>query len=128
MHDFPTLRSSDHTPVGCRCRAAGRASTAASATWSTSAASPPEAPMTESAPRWGGVDLVVAFVVAQPAPALGFGLFALAPGLPASAPDTDALPIRAVALLPVQRWLGIPGVPPVAPRPRGPGPRPDLDP
>src|SRR3546814_15762691 len=117
MHDFPTLRSSDHTPVGCRCRTAGRSSTAASATWSTSAASPPEAPMTESAPRWGGVDLVVAFVVAQLASALGFVLLALAQGIPASALDTDALPIGEVALFPVPLWPALLRVPPASGRP-----------
>ena len=37
--------------------------------------------MTESAPRWGAVDLVVAFVVAQLASALGFALFALHVGI-----------------------------------------------
>jgi membrane protease YdiL (CAAX protease family) len=82
--------------------------------------------MTESAPRWGGVDLVVAFVVAQLASALGFVLFALAQGIPASELDTDALTIGEVALLQVPLWLGLLGVPLVATRLRGNGPRRDL--
>src|SRR3546814_7159954 len=82
--------------------------------------------MTESAPRWGGVDLVVVFVVAQLASALGFVLFALAQGIPASELDTDALTIGEVALLQVPPWLGLLGVPLVATRLRGNGPRRDL--
>lgn len=82
--------------------------------------------MTEPAPRWGGVDLVVAFVVAQLASALGFALFALAQGIPASELDTDALTIGEVALLQIPLWLGLLGVPLVATRLRGNGPRRDL--
>lgn len=82
--------------------------------------------MTEPTPRWGAVDLVVAFVVAQLASALGFVLFALAQGIPASELDTDALTIGEVALLQVPLWLGLLGVPLVATRLRGNGPRRDL--
>src|SRR3546814_16259088 len=82
--------------------------------------------MTESAPRWGGVDLVVVFVVAQLASALGFVLFALAQGIPADDLDTAALTIGEVALLQVPLWLGLLGVPLVATRLRGNGPRPAL--
>jgi uncharacterized protein len=82
--------------------------------------------MTEPAPRWGAVDLVVAFVVAQLASAIGFTLFALAQGIPASELDTDALSIGEVALLQVPLWLGLLGVPLLATRFRGNGPRRDL--
>src|SRR3546814_20619155 len=82
--------------------------------------------MTESAPRWGGVALVLAFVGARFASPLGFVLFALAQGIPASELDTDALTIGEVALLQVPLWLGLLGVPLVATRLRGNGPRRDL--
>ena len=82
--------------------------------------------MTEPAPRWGAVDLVVAFVVAQLASAIGFTLFALAQGIPAAELDTDALSIGEVALLQVPLWLGLLGVPLLATRFRGNGPRRDL--
>lgn len=82
--------------------------------------------MTDPAPRWGVVDLVVAFVVAQLASALGFALFAAAQGVPVGALDTDALTIGEVALLQVPLWLGLLGVPLLATRLRGNGPRRDL--
>jgi membrane protease YdiL (CAAX protease family) len=82
--------------------------------------------VTESAPRWGAVDLVVAFVVAQLASALGFTLFAAAQGIRATELDTDALTIGQVALLQVPLWLGLLGVPLLAARLRGNGPRRDL--
>lgn len=82
--------------------------------------------MAESAPRWGAVDLVVAFVVAQLASALGFVLFAAAQGIPASEIDTDALAIGEVALLQIPLWLGLLGVPVLATWLRGNGPRRDL--
>ena len=82
--------------------------------------------MTEPAPRWGAVDLVVAFVVAQLASAVGFALFAMSQGIPASELDTDALSIGEVALLQVPLWLGLLGVPLLATRLRGSGPKRDL--
>jgi CAAX protease family protein len=82
--------------------------------------------VTEQAPRWGAVDLVVAFVVAQLASAIGFTLFALALGIPAADLDTDALSIGEVALLQVPLWFGLLGVPLLATRFRGNGPRRDL--
>lgn len=78
------------------------------------------------APRWGAPDLVVAFVVAQLASALGFVLFAAAKGVPAADLDTDALRIGELALLQVPLWLGLLGVPLLATRVRGNGPRRDL--
>lgn len=82
--------------------------------------------MTDPAPRWGAVDLAVAFVVAQLASALGFALFAAAQGIPMGELDTDALTIGEVALLQVPLWLGLLGVPLLATRLRGNGPRRDL--
>lgn len=82
--------------------------------------------MTDPAPRWGAVDLAVAFVVAQLASALGFALFAAAQGIPVGELDTDALTIGEVALLQVPLWLGLLGVPLVATRLRGNGPVRDL--
>lgn len=82
--------------------------------------------MTETAPRWGAVDLAVAFVVAQLASALGFALFAAAQGIPMGELDTDALTIGEVALLQVPLWLGLLGVPLLATRLRGDGPVRDL--
>ena len=82
--------------------------------------------MTETAPRWGAVDLAVAFVVAQLASALGFALFAAAQGIPMDELDTDALTIGEVALLQVPLWLGLLGVPLLATRLRGNGPVRDL--
>jgi membrane protease YdiL (CAAX protease family) len=82
--------------------------------------------VTDPAPRWGAVDLAVAFVVAQLASALGFALFAAAQGIPVGELDTDALTIGEVALLQVPLWLGLLGVPLLATRLRGNGPRRDL--
>lgn len=82
--------------------------------------------MTEPAPRWGAVDLVVAFVVAQLASALGFALFAAFRGVPAGELDTDALTIGEVAVLQIPLWLGLLGVPLIATWLRGNGPRRDL--
>ncbi|HAS13222.1 MAG TPA: CPBP family intramembrane metalloprotease [Acidimicrobiaceae bacterium] len=82
--------------------------------------------MTETAPRWGAVDLAVAFVVAQLASALGFALFAAAQGIPMDELGTDALTIGEVALLQVPLWLGLLGVPLLATRLRGNGPVRDL--
>tara|TARA_R100000306_G_scaffold19716_1_gene23743 strand:+ start:384 stop:1094 length:711 start_codon:yes stop_codon:yes gene_type:complete len=82
--------------------------------------------VTETAPRWGAVDLAVAFVVAQLASALGFALFAAAQGIPMDELDTDALTIGEVALLQVPLWLGLLGVPLLATRLRGNGPVRDL--
>lgn len=82
--------------------------------------------MADPAPRWGAVDLAVAFVVAQLASALGFALFAAAQEIPVGELDTDALTIGEVALLQVPLWLGLLGVPLVATRLRGNGPARDL--
>lgn len=78
------------------------------------------------APRWGAVDVVVAFLVAQLASALGFALFAAAKGVPAADLDRDVLTIGEIALLQVPLWLGLLGVPLIAARVRGNGPRRDL--
>lgn len=82
--------------------------------------------MTDPAPRWGAVDLAVAFVVAQLATVLGFALFAAAQGIPVGELDTDILTIGEVALLQVPLWLGLLGVPLLATRLRGNGPGRDL--
>jgi len=78
------------------------------------------------APRWGAPDLVVAFLVAQFASALGFALYASVQGVPLAELDRDALSIAEIALLQVPLWLGLLGVPLLATRLRGNGPRRDL--
>lgn len=78
------------------------------------------------APRWGAPDLVVAFLVAQFASAIGFVVFAAVKGVPASELDRDVLTIGEIALLQVPLWLGLLGVPLLATRLRGNGPRRDL--
>ena len=77
-------------------------------------------------PRWGAVDLVVAFLTAQFASGLGFLLYAAAQGVPVDQLDRDALTIGEIALLQVPLWLGLLGVPLLATRLRGNGPVRDL--
>lgn len=77
-------------------------------------------------PSWGAVDVIVAFVVAQMASLIGFSLFAMAKGVPVAELDRDVLTIAEVALLQVPLWLGLLGVPLIATRLRGNGPRRDL--
>jgi len=77
-------------------------------------------------PRWGAVDLVVAFLVAQFASAIGSALYAASQGVPMAELDRDALSIAEIALLQVPLWLGLLGVPLLATRMRGRGPRRDL--
>lgn len=79
-----------------------------------------------AAPRWGAPDLVAAFLVAQFASALGFALFAAVEGVPMAELDRDALTIGEIAMLQVPLWLGLLGVPILATRLRGNGPRRDL--
>lgn len=78
------------------------------------------------APRWGAPDLIVAFVVAQLASGLGFALYAASQGVPAAELDRELLTIGEIALLQVPLWLGLLGVPLLATRLRGNGPRRDL--
>lgn len=80
----------------------------------------------EQAPRWGMVDVLVAFVVAQLASLIGFSVFAAVRGVPADELSTDALAIGEVALLQIPLWLGLLGVPLLATRIRGNGPVRDL--
>lgn len=77
-------------------------------------------------PRWGAVDVAVAFLVAQFASAIGLALFALAKGVPAGDLDRDLLTIGEIALLQVPLWIGLLGVPLIATSVRGNGPRRDL--
>lgn len=76
--------------------------------------------------RWGAPDLVVAFLVAQFASALGFALYASARGVPLEDLDREALTIGEIALLQAPLWLGLLGVPLLATRLRGNGPHRDL--
>lgn len=80
----------------------------------------------EEVPRWGMLDVVVAFVVAQLASLVGFSAFAAHRGVPVDELSTDALAIGEVALLQVPLWLGLLGVPLLATRIRGNGPVHDL--
>lgn len=84
----------------------------------------PDGPATT--PRWGVPDLIVAFVVAQLASALGYVLYAAAQGVPTDELDTDLLTIGEIALLQIPLWLGMFGVPLLATRRRGNGARRDL--
>ena len=77
-------------------------------------------------PRWGAPDLVVAFLVAQFASALGFALYASVKGVPLADLDRDVLTIGEIALLQAPLWLGLLGVPLLATRLRGGGARRDL--
>ena len=92
----------------------------------TTAPGAPRAGEPAAAPRWGAPDLVVAFLVAQFASALGFALFAAAEGVPMAELDRDSLTIGEIALLQVPLWLGLLGVPLLATRLRGNGPKRDL--
>jgi uncharacterized protein len=78
------------------------------------------------APRWGLIDVVVAFVVAQVASFVGFAVFAAVEGVPVDELSTDELTIGELAVLQVPLWLGLLGVPLVATRLRGGGPVRDL--
>lgn len=80
------------------------------------------------APRWGAVDLVVAFVISQVASAVGFFVFALSKGLERASQDVveNALTITEIALLQVPLWFGLLGVPLASSRWRGNGPRVDF--
>jgi len=87
----------------------------------------PSAPVpADERPRWGAVDCVVAFLTAQFASGLGFLLYAAVRGVPAAELDRSALGIGEIALLQVPLWLGLLGVPLLATRLRGGGPRRDL--
>lgn len=86
----------------------------------------PSADQADPAPRWGAADVIVAFLVAQLASAIGFVLFAAAKGVPVAELDRDVLTIGEIALLQVPLWLGLLGVPLIATRVRGNGPRRDL--
>ncbi|HEX4901587.1 MAG TPA: type II CAAX endopeptidase family protein [Acidimicrobiales bacterium] len=77
-------------------------------------------------PRWGVPDLIVAFLTAQFASALGFALYASVQGVPLAELDREVLTIGEIALLQAPLWLGLLGVPLLATRLRGGGPRRDL--
>lgn len=80
----------------------------------------------DEAPRWGAVDLVVAFLTAQFASGVGFLLYATVRGVPAGELGREALTIGEIALLQIPLWLGLLGVPLLATHLRGNGPRRDL--
>jgi membrane protease YdiL (CAAX protease family) len=89
-------------------------------------APPAGEPPDDLRPRWGAPDLVVAFLVAQFASALGFALYATVQGVPLSELDREVLTIGEIALLQAPLWLGLLGVPLLATRLRGNGARRDL--
>ncbi|WP_436792949.1 CPBP family intramembrane glutamic endopeptidase [Actinospongicola halichondriae] len=76
----------------------------------------------EPASRWGVVDVLGAFVVAQIASFFGLLVFAAAKGIPVEDFTTDALTIGEVALLQVPLWIGFLGVPLLSTWRRGRGP------
>ena len=86
----------------------------------------PAATTESSTPRWGLPDLVVAFIVAQVASAVGVVLLISSKGIASDEFSTDILSIGEVALLQAPLWLGLLGVPLVATRLRGRGPVLDL--
>ncbi len=75
-----------------------------------------------TAPRWGAVDVLGAFVVAQIASFIGLVVFASAKGIAADEFTTESLTIGEVALLQVPLWLGLLGVPLLSTWRRGRGP------
>jgi uncharacterized protein len=85
-----------------------------------------EAPARADAPRWGAIDVVVAFLTAQLASVVGFSLYAATQGVPVAELDREVLTIGEIALLQVPLWLGLLGVPLIATRLRGRGPVHDL--
>lgn len=88
----------------------------------------PESGSTEATPepRWGMADVVAAFVIAQFASLVGFSLFAMAKGVPATELSTESLTIAETALLQIPLWAGLLGVPLLSARFRGNGPRRDF--
>ena len=87
---------------------------------------PPDAETRHTEPRWGLPDVLVAFVVAQLASFAGFVVFAAVRGVPIEDLNSESLSIGEVALLQIPLWLGLLGVPLLATRLRGNGPRLDL--
>lgn len=77
-------------------------------------------------PRWGVVDVLGAFVVAQIASLVAVIAFAEAKGIAADEFTTDSLSIGEVALLQVPLWLGLLGMPLLSTWRRGNGPVADL--
>lgn len=77
-------------------------------------------------PRWGAIDVIVAFLTAQVASVVGFTLYAAAQGVPVAELDREVLTIGEIALLQIPLWLGLLGVPLIATRVRGNGPVRDL--
>lgn len=89
-------------------------------------AGPSDGPSRTDAPRWGFPDVVIAFVFAQIASAVGFVVFAAVQGTPVGELTTESLSITEVAILQLPLWFGLLGVPIVATRLRGRGPVLDL--
>ena len=78
------------------------------------------------APRWGFVDVVVAFVVAQIASAVGVVVFAAVRDVPLDQVTSDELSIGEIAVLQIPLWLGLLGLPLLSTYRRGNGPVRDL--
>ncbi len=85
-----------------------------------------EAARPEVTPRWGAVDVLGAFVVAQVASFVAIVVFASAKGIATEDFTTDSLSIGEVALLQVPLWIGLLGVPLLSTWRRGNGPVRDL--
>ncbi len=83
-------------------------------------------PDARTTPRWGAADVVVAFLVAQILSVIGLAGFAAVKGLDPADIDQDILSIGEIALLQIPLWAGLLGVPLLATRLRGNGPRRDL--
>ncbi|MDZ7675267.1 MAG: CPBP family intramembrane glutamic endopeptidase [Acidimicrobiales bacterium] len=72
-------------------------------------------------PRWGVLDVVAAFLVAQIASGIGLAVFSSAKGVPIEDLTEEALSLGEIALLQLPLWLGLLVVPLVATRVRGNG-------
>lgn len=84
------------------------------------------APPADESPRWGALDVLGAFVVAQVASFIAIVVFASAKGIAADEFSTDSLTIGEIALLQVPLWIGLLGVPFLSTWRRGNGPVHDL--
>ncbi len=77
-------------------------------------------------PRWGLLDIIGAFLVAQIASALGFVVYAAAKDVALVDVDTGSISIQDAALLQVPLWLGLLGMPLLSAHFRGNGARRDF--
>lgn len=75
-----------------------------------------------SRPRWGLLDIIVAFLVAQIASAVGLAIYAASEGIALADLDTGSIDILDAALLQVPLWIGLLGLPLLSARFRGNGP------